>query len=267
MTDANALANLQILMNSVDGRYEVLNELLSAGTMSREINQGENIRLPEQFSTDNINLSKRLKNRKDWHPIATESRSELPENIIALLDRLSVEDKVPLAGFVDGLAYHYNDLFMGLIGHLSIVMHRIEPTHPSYHKLSECEELIMNTAMLIRFLVDVFRNDENQKEVLYPMDPSDHDIYRRVFPKHIFNYSNEKLNQSKNCVQMIMVVVAGIFAKALKQALKEMYLLINEAFQYPELEENYYIIHYFRGMVYLNKGFQLVNNIYSISKD
>jgi hypothetical protein len=267
MTDANALANLQMLMNTGDGRCEVLNELFHADNMPREMKQGERISFLEQFCTNNPNLYKRLESLKHLRQSATENQSDFSQNIIALLDHLPVQDKAPLTEFIDGLASHYDNLFMGLIGHISIVMYRIKPTHPSHLKLRECEALIMNTSILIRFLVDVFRHSANQKEVLYPTDLSDHEIYRRVFPKHIFNYPMGKLKQSKTCVQVIMVVFAGSIAETLKKTFNKLYQLLNEAFQYPELEGNYLIIHYYRGMLCLNKGFQLANDLRAFNKD
>ncbi|MDJ0808675.1 MAG: hypothetical protein QNJ01_01160 [Desulfobacterales bacterium] len=193
MIDSNAIANLQMLMNIGDGRQAVLAELLDAppvcttpileivnGKRKRQVahappagsrspnpiirgRNGENIRLLQRASHE------------------AGEQAGLSGNIIALLDELPSGKKAPLTAFSEGLAYHYNNLLMAIMGYISIAMPHFRPGHPSRKVLRDCEERIHNAATLIRLLVDVFQRSDQKNTTLYPIDICDHEIGERIF--------------------------------------------------------------------------------------
>jgi hypothetical protein len=234
MLNTNAIANLQMLMNIGDGRHAVLAELLQTEKAVAGIWHDHNNHVAQPSCAVNLEIGANPTQSTRLPQLvikAPPTPSTLPENIIALLDQLALKENVPLITFAEDLAYHYNNLFMALIGHISIVMHPIKPSHPSYDRFRECEELILNTAMLIRLLIDVFRRSDDQEETLYPIDLSDREIHRRIFPQHPLRQSLSKMSDSASHAQQILIVVADHIARTLKRTLLDMRRIVNDAYK------------------------------------
>jgi K+-sensing histidine kinase KdpD len=177
---------------------------------------------------------------------------------------MPVDEKIPLMTFAEGLAYHYNNLFMGLIGHISIVMHHTQPSHQAYEGLRQCEELILNTASLIRLLVDVFHRSDCRQATLYPIDLSDHEISRLIFADHSVTVPVEKISQTEPCVQQILKTIAGRIATRLTGTLHDLEMQIRQVFVGNRLNAPYRH-HIRRAMRYLKKGKRIAHNLLDFS--
>ncbi len=224
MIDSNAIANLQMLMNTGDGRQAVLAELLQADKLAQSsigatkdissnestrhaISQGDAATVAIQGPRDHcIKLLA-------TSPAATKNHFRLTERIIQQLDRLPKEDKESLITFAEGLAYNYNNQFMAIVGYISIVMFRLHPEHPSYGQLRECEELIHNSALLIRLLVDVFNRSFHAPKTAYPIDLTDIEIGDRIFPNINKQSSSSTIADKELNLQKILKIVASAMAK------------------------------------------------------
>ena len=231
MIDANALSNLQMLMNTGDGRQAVLAELLQpAHSMSspRPSVVGRpdtHPNRPASVASDAASLEIQGKAGQSLRllPKARSSRTPhlgLPEDIIARMDELSAEEKVPLTTFAGGLAYQYNNLFMAVVGALSIVMARLNPAHPAFDQLRECEEIIHNTSLLIRLLVDVFNRSRHAPSIVYPLDLSDREIGDRIFKRLLRKRAAAKALSIDRNVQKILRIVAATMATRLQRTLQ-----------------------------------------------
>ena len=263
MLDSISIANLQMLMNTGDGRQAVLSELIFPDRdklQSRSTSRKQSAPYAESKSGkvhcgqgQFIRLLQPTRN-------AIETATTLTENIVAVLDELPRHRKASLIAFAENLSYHYNNLFMGLIGHISIVMHHITPIHPAYAKLRECEELVLNTAMLIRLLVDVFRRNEEMKKTLYPIDLSDKEIGQKIFPPDGGGATLGHCIDTEQQVHRIQLFVSDRMASALEDTLAELSKIVREAFAYPGLKSTF-TDHYLRSMLCIKKGSRLANSL------
>ncbi|MDJ0888311.1 MAG: hypothetical protein QNI89_13460, partial [Desulfobacterales bacterium] len=153
MNNSNAIANLQMLMNTGDGRHAVLTELFQASESTESASFNTNL---ERRNVHAFTVTAQAHNLKLVSQEAQGSRVRLapvfpPNNvqppdynltdyIIQTLNSLSVEDKIPLVNFAEDLAYHYNNLFMAIVGYISIIVLNLKPGDPAYNQLHECEE-------------------------------------------------------------------------------------------------------------------------------
>jgi signal transduction histidine kinase len=239
MIDATSIANLQMLMNVGDGRQAVLNELFAAPTAP----VGDNAAAPRSFSRPDPRKrsGKRAVRLRVIAPKAEIPSADphLPEAIILALDQMSAEDRRPVRRFAEGLAYHYNNLFMAVVGNLSIVMHYIGPTHPAYKGFRTCEELIHNSALLIRLLVDVFNRPQSKGLTLYPIDLSDREIGKRIFAESLT--SPRQLPQDRHTEQadLILKMVAGSMGQRLKQVMQTLQYRTEQLFRLHRMTKRY----------------------------
>ena len=264
MIDANALANLQMLMNTGDGRHAVLTELLHsadprikpADSPQYHAGQGSvDLSAPEIQGRHGKRIRLLQHARR-----AKASQSMLPEKILALLDALPSMEKAPLITFAEGLAYHYNNLFMGLIGHISIVMFHIKPAHPRYQQLRECEELILNTAMLIRLMVDVLRRPDSIGETIYPIDLSESEIGSRLLATKPGLSDRPATTAHEINVNEILQIIAGGMAEKLEKILHTLLDRAQRAFPKASLRSRY--SHQYRQIrIYLLRGLQIAESL------
>jgi signal transduction histidine kinase len=109
--------------------------------------------------------------------------------IIETLDRMEPAHKGPLFVMAEGLAYHFNNLFMGIAGHIALL--RLKCAHLT--QLSEgfeaVENGIANGALLLRILVDVFHRPTHRKGTAYPIDLSNDEIGRCIIPNDMLRVS------------------------------------------------------------------------------
>lgn len=261
MLNSSSLANLQMLMNTGDGRQAVLSEFIStAGKKLRERSAPRNL-FSRSLESQPQNIHRRqVKHIRLLQPTFknTETTTTLTESIVAVLDKLSHDQKTPLIAFAENLSYHYNNLFMGLIGHISIVMHHITPSHPAYAKLRECEERILNTAMIIRLLVDVFRRNEKKNETLYPIDLSNKEIGQKIFSNDELATTINRCRDAEHQVHRIQLIVSDSIACALKRTLADLCRSIMYAFGFPGMKSTFKN-HYHRSMACIKKGTQISN--------
>ncbi len=272
MIDANSISNLQMLMNTGDGRHAVIAELLQFGQLSKSSNAGflavkmDAYGIPpvNEPRSENFEILGPHVNRLQLQPRTTDTNavsSRLSDDIIATLDNLSKEDKKPLIKFAEGLAYYYNNLFMAIVGYITIVMSNLKPSHPSYDRLLDCEELIHNTALLIRLLVDVFHRSHRAGTTVYPIDLSDREIIGFIFRPNnntdaIANYSNSGLN-----VEKILKIVSVVMARRLKRT----FLVLQSQISYSfldstcrELRKDYEL----NIQLYLKKGINISKDLF-----
>jgi signal transduction histidine kinase len=245
MIDSIAIANLQMLMNTGDGRHAVLTELLQTEKRMRATTS-KALRVAKSARTTSVDMrtgvhveiqgnpDRRLRLMSSAMPSARR-QTRLTDNIIQMLDRITPEDKEPLIRFSQGLAYHYNNLFMAIVGYISIVMFNLKPSHPSYDQLRECEELIHNTSLLIRLLVDVFHRPQCAPTTVYPIDLSDHEIGDRIF----FNFNKRTTSvtiASKDIdVKNVLRMVAAAMAWRLKNIFQVLRSQIEDIFESRDL--------------------------------
>jgi signal transduction histidine kinase len=241
MIDSTAIATLQMLMNTGDGRQAVLAELLQTVNASRpstEYIKQFKTKPPPRYRVSSTNAAQAEIRRMDGHhlhlladsPSTAKSQIRLTDKIIQMLDRLSEEDKKPLINFAEGFAYHYNNLFMAIVGYISIVTSLIESTNPAHRQLRDCEERLHNTALLIRLLVDVFHRTQRESDTAYPIDLNDNEISNRIF--------KEMKNQDPSVdtlfpflgTQKILRIIAFVSANRLKRILDSITTQINTIF-------------------------------------
>ncbi len=250
MIDTTAIANLQMLMNTGDGRQAVLAELLLNKKTSRSatvIKKRPETKRCLQGRISRIGASKaQLRQLRvgRLHPLTTSplpvnSQLRITNTIIQQLDRLSGEEKEPLIKFAEGFAYHYNNLFMAVLGHISIVMFKLRPSRPAFSRLRECEELIHNTALLIRLLVEVFHRPQQAPAMAYPIDLTDREIGDRIFSM-INKQSTSATKVEDNLgVQKILRIVAAAMAKRMKGVLRTLEARTAEIFRDRDLHARY----------------------------
>ncbi|MBL0712170.1 MAG: hypothetical protein JJV98_00595 [Desulfosarcina sp.] len=109
---------------------------------------------------------------------------------------------------------------MAIVGNISIVMFHLGPDHPAYGQLRDCEELIHNTALLTRLLVDVFHRPHRRQVTLYPIDLSDREIGKRIFSNGIKKRGPESGSATEIHVQKVLQIIAGNMARRLKRILQ-----------------------------------------------
>ena len=227
MIDSSAMANLQMMMNTGDGRQAVLAELLGhreqAPVSSRCLSHGKTTQHDRLFacyrSIENTGI--KTSNGEGLFRVGPDKRSEghffrLTDDIISTLDNLTQEEKRPLVTFAEGIAYHYNNILMAMVGYNSIILARLKSSHPAYSKLRESEELIHNTALLLRLVVDVFNRSNYEKSTAYPIDLSTREIIARLCPHPIYPHRSEYLSCGVVDPRIILKIISSIMARRLK---------------------------------------------------
>ena len=233
MIDANAIADLQMLMNTGDGRQAVLRQLLQSDKFSRHRSRVPLAAIGAKSQTSlyerhrSFILNSEGAHDQPHHLQRLESDSpahiryaRLPANIITTLDRLPQKDKAPLIDFTEGLAHRFNNIFMAVVGHLSIAMLQLDTATTAYRRLRECEELIHNTALLLRLLVDVFHRSHHAPHTLYPIDLTDHEINRLIFASDTRQPKADHAPLSQLSVHKIQMIMAAMMGRRLQHIFK-----------------------------------------------
>ena len=249
MIDSNAIANLQMLMNTGDGRQAVLAQLLQSDKFSRfpsraflttiGVNSKKGLSVQDRLFISNskgANVQRFHRQGLESTLHARTSQAKLPANIIQALDHLPQHEKAPLIQFAEGLAHRVNNIFMAVVGHLSIVMFHLDTTATAYHRLRECEELIHNTALLIRLLVDVFHRSQHAPHTLYPIDLSDHEINKLIFANGTPKLTANTADPSKLHVQKIQMIMAAMMGNRLNRIFHILQNQISRIFHSQDLQ-------------------------------
>jgi C4-dicarboxylate-specific signal transduction histidine kinase len=108
---------------------------------------------------------------------------------------------------------------MAVVGHISIVMFNLRPAHPLFEPLRDCEELIHNTALLIRLLVEVFHRPQHAPATAYPIDLTDREIGNRIFSIIDNQSPSATIIEQDLSAQIILKIVAIAMAKRMKRVL------------------------------------------------
>ena len=250
MIDSNAIADLQMLMNAGDGRQAVLTQLLQSDKFSRHsprrslatIGLDPEEDLTERYrlidSNDDRGAYAQQFHRQQLQPVspARIRYARLPANIITTLDHLPQKDKTPLIDFTEGLVHRFNNIFMAVVGHLSIVMLQLDADKTAYRRLRDCEELIHNTALLLRLLVDVFNRPRHAPHTLYPIDLSDHEISKLIFASDTHKPNGYRATSSKLSVHKIQMIMAAMMGRRLHRIFQTLQHQTTRIFHAKELK-------------------------------
>jgi hypothetical protein len=191
MIDANVIADLQMRMNAGDGRQAVLAELLrlegklrdteAAALTTGQKPHDRSSKVHSQFDTKLYVIGGPRKHLSQQRLAVRPEDAKILADFIAILDQLAPAEKEILHNFVEVLAHAFNNLFMTIVGHISIVMYRLEPSDPLCHLFRSSEDQIHNTAMMIRLMVDVFQSPQTKVQILQLVDMGRYEIDKRDF--------------------------------------------------------------------------------------
>lgn len=143
--------------------------------------------------------------RLDEHPACGPA-----SRVIETLDRMEPVHKGPLFVMAEGLAYHVNNLLMGIAGHAALL--RLKCPHlPHLAKgLDAVETGIANGALLVRILVDVFHRPKDHKGTAYPIDLSNDEIGRCIIPSDLLRLSALPYAGAPDTQAVLRLVSAGM---------------------------------------------------------
>ena len=280
MIDSNAIANLQMLMNTGDGRHAVLAEILQADTFPESEKSSHDVGIkdippleiasrkgsPEiEIPGSQIKRVHRLRNLSGSNHL----HSRLTDNVVATLDRLSKEEKAPLIQFAEGLAYQYNNLFMAIVGYISIAMFSMRLSNVEYKRLRDSEEFILNTGMLLRLLIDVLGRSDNIQDTIYPIDLSDNEISNRILSSQAKQSSTVPKSDNDLTAEEILQIISTVISEKIEKVLLTVFKNIQKVFPrkvtaneydqpYPKVRE--YIL---RGIKMTESMNEYAENIYS----
>ena len=273
MIDANAIADLQMMMNTGDARHAVLTELLQTSTEPDDAPAntiGAQSKKPSLAGRDrpfDTRLEIRGPRNRRMRLYSSGSyvnrrRFTLTDNILQTLNRLSNEDKEPLVTFAEGLAHHYNNLFMAVIGHISIILLHLKPTDPAFDKLRRCEELIHSTALLIRLLLDVFHRNGLENKTAYPIDLSQQEIKKRIFPN-----ANESIGglaedgvKGELDAYGVLEIISATMERRLNLILNELFMKVNNTMALLDVKSKHRH-HFQRIKTYIRRGIKITKSL------
>ncbi len=267
MIDANTIANLQMIMNSGDGRHSVVATLLQfeSNTPSTwadslyPVTQDRDTQPPSDVAFN-------------WPANAGAVTGSLPiridiganqiyagrmaEDLVDILDKLSVDAKFPLQTFAEELAFDFNNLFMVILGHLSIVMATKDTSLLTHERLRKCEELILNMAALLRLLVDVFQEVGRHHRNLNQIDPSKPKCDQTIIPAPGFHETGWPRPNPDLLVQLVMGIITNCVSAHLSAVFQRINELIRETLGSTQLRM-VELKHYRNVMRNLKKGSQM----------
>jgi signal transduction histidine kinase len=130
--------------------------------------------------------------------------------VIATLDRMAPDRKGPLFIMAEGLAYHFNNLLMGIAGHTALLRLKGQGRPGLAQNLDAVETAIQNGALLVRILVDVFHRPRHHQGTAYPIDLSDDEIGRRIMHTDLLRASALPYHGDPDTQAVLRLVSAGM---------------------------------------------------------
>lgn len=100
-----------------------------------------------------------------------------------LKQRLMHAQKMEAIGVLaGGVAHDFNNLLMAIQGNVSLMLFKLEHTHPFYKRLITIEDLIKNGALLTRQLLEFSRGAKKEIKPLYVKEAIEKtiDMFRRM---------------------------------------------------------------------------------------
>jgi PAS domain S-box-containing protein len=88
---------------------------------------------------------------------AIESIRDITENKKLEAQFLQAQKMEAIGTLAGGIAHDFNNLLMGIIGHTSLMLDNLEPSHPYYEKLKSIEDQVTSAAELTRHLLGFAR--------------------------------------------------------------------------------------------------------------
>ena len=264
MIDANTIADLQMRMNAGDGRQAVLTNLLQLETGTQSAWTDSFLPLEENIVAQHasqavfnwpiyscaITGSFRICKNTGTNKIYCD---QMAEDLVELIDKLSSDAKLPLQIFAEELAFDFNNLFMVILGHISIVMTTKDTSHLAHAQLRKCEELILNMAALLRLLVDVFQTMARRQDKLKLIHPVERKNARSNTSDSGFHPTVWASPDPDLLVQLMMGIIANCVSAHLNGVFQRITNLIREALGSTELRM-VELRHYRNVMLNLEKG-------------
>ena len=269
MIDANKIAKLQMIMNSGDGRRSVVASMLQFDSNTQSAwadsfgpviqDMDTQLLFDAAFSrpTDASAVSRSL--RIQFNPEENQLYAErMAEDLVDLLDQLSVDAKLPLQTYSEELAFDFNNLFMVILGHISIVMATKDTSLLAHERLRKCEELILNMAALLRLLVDVFQGVGRHPGNLNLINSSKPKPNRMLNPDSGFHETGWPSPNPDLLVQLVMGIFTNCISAHLTAVFQRISDLIRESLGSTQLRM-VELKHYRNVMRNLKKGSQMAH--------
>ena len=269
MIDANTIANLQTIMNLGDGRRSVVATLLQFE--SNRQSAWADLLYPARQDRGAPRQSDPACSCPTHADAATGPRpiridweknqiyaEQMAADLVELLDKLALDAKFPLHTFSEELAFEFNNLFMVILGHISIVMATPDTPPGAHERLRKCEELILNMAALLRLLVDVLQGIGLHHGNLDPTDPIQGQGDRTIIPEAGFHETGWPRPHPDLLVQLVMGIITNCVSahlNAVFQRLADLMRAILGSTQLRMVE----IRHYRHVMLNLKKGGQMAH--------
>ena len=242
MFEPNTIADLQMRMNAGDGRQAVLAELLRLEGKWRYdqaavFTAGQKAHgRPPIVDSDHGGPKIHVIDGRRKHPpqqlfAIKPDEAEILAEITAILDQLSLTDKEVLLNFMEALAHAFNNLFMTIVGHLSIVMYHLEPSDPLCRLFRSSEDQIHNTAMMIRLMVDVFQSPQTKTKMLHLVHLGQREIDKREFGDALSATRRMIQGSFKPLEQEVLKIMLGCIAQYLQRMIHTLQRDLTKAFQ------------------------------------